>query len=283
MDGLQAQLDELFRCDPDGAIHFMLENFHEIRDNTGDIPAAVEGPGDAISGPLAGCTYCGSRNVVVHEAEGDVCCVDCGTCTRDFDNTARALDYDEQVQTGADFYFVPKKSEYKRMQHFCDLLNQLQDNRDVDIPEEVLLVVRRHVVEENAGKKPTIKLVRSILKKMGWGYRQYENAQAILNKVTNNDKDSAMVIPHNVEREMKRIFMMAENAWNHTPGAKASRKSFLSYSYVIKQLLRILHHPDLADRIPTIKSKSRVRSHDQAWESICKVCKIQFIPLLPTL
>jgi len=283
MADLQATLDQLFRDDPDRAIHFMLENFQEIRDDTGDAPVPSPGPPDAAPDPLARCAHCGSANIVVHDAEGDLCCVDCGTCTREFDDTIKAVDYTEQVQCGADFYYVPKKSEYKRMQHFSDLLNQYQDTRDVDLPEDVVHAVRNHITEENTGKKPTLKLVRSILKKLGWGYKQYENAQSILNRVTNNDKDCKLRIPHNVVDKMKCMFRKLECAWARTPSAKAYRKSFLSYTYVIKQFLRILEMGDMADRIPTIKSKARIRSHDQAWEALCTTCKFPFMPLLPVL
>lgn len=276
----------LFRLDPDGACDFMLENMEKIRDYTGDPDPQADGAGHDAPEQLAvdRCQYCGSTEMLLYEAEGDVCCVDCGTCARYIDDTIRAVDYDAQVQLGADYYFMPKKSEYKRMQHFCDILNQLQDRRDVDVPAEVLLQVRERLDSHHAGKKRTLRLVRAVLKETGYGYKQYENAQAILNKLTKYDKATVLEIPHDVERDMKDSFMMVENAWKRLPAnGKASRKSFLSYSYVIRQLLRALGHGELAARIPTIKSKTRIRSHDQAWEQICKLCKFPFSPLLPTL
>lgn len=283
MVDMQATLDELFRVDPNRAICYMLENFQELRADAGDATSEDEGLAHAIAESLAGCAHCGSANLVIHEAQGDMCCVDCGTCTREFDNTIKAVDYAEQVQCGADYYFAPKKSIYKRRQHFCDILNQYQDVRDVDIPEDVLLAVRGEIAARHAGKKLTIKLVRSMLKKLGWGYKQYENAQAILNKVCNYDKDTVLVIPHYTLAKMKSMFGKIEHAWTRLPDTKASRKSFLSYTYVIKQLLRILERADLADRIPTIKSKARVRSHDQAWETLCATCSFPFMPLLKTI
>ncbi len=276
----------LFRDDPDRAYDFMLENMEKIRDYTGDPDPQTDGTGDDPPGQLAvsRCQYCGSTEVLLHEAEGDLCCVDCGTCARYIDDTIRTVDYESKVQLGADFFFMPKKSEYKRMQHFCDILNQLQDRRDVDIPAEVLLQVRQQLDSHHAGKKLTLRLVRAVLKETGYGYKQYENAQAILNKLTKYDKAVTLEIPHYIERDMKELFMAVENAWKHLPpNGKASRKSFLSYSYVIRQLLRALGHGELAARIPTMKSKTRIRSHDQAWQQICELCKFPFSPLLPTL
>lgn len=289
MADILSGVKNLFASDPRRAIDFMLEHFQEIRDYTGEYSTDPAGD-DSKHGSTDhahtcdSCAHCGSKNSVLDEAEGDMCCLDCGTCWRHFDNTIKAVDYQEQVELGAEMYFLPKKTEYKRMQHFCDLLNQLQDKRDVRLDEDLLRDVKARISEDfPATHKPTLKTIRTVLKKIGVGYRQYENAQAILNKISKYDKKVLLEIPHDVERRMKGMFMRVEHAWKRcddASGAKASRKSFLSYSYVIKQLLRILGHKDLADRIPTIKSKARIRSHDEAWKSICKLCKFEFEPLV---
>lgn len=276
----------LFRSDQNSAINFMLENIEKIREYTGEYPdpPQTHGTGDDTPRSLATCTHCGGSKMLLYEAEGDLCCVDCGTCHRDLDNTIRTVDYEEQVKLGADYYFMPKKSEYKRMQHFCDILNQLQDRRDVELPEHVLSAVRQELDTSHAGKKLSLRLVRAALKKTGYGYKQYENAQAILNKLTKYDKSMVLQIPHNIERDMKELFMAVEVAWTRANAtAKASRKSFLSYTYVIRQLLHMLGHPELAQKIPTIKSKPRIRSHDQAWGEICRMCKFPFHPLIENL
>ena len=287
MADLASGIAVLFRHDQNGAIDYLLENLEKIRDYTGDDDGQTDRPGNehAEDVPVGTrCRHCGSDQIVLHEAEGDVCCMDCGTCHRYMQDTIDALDYDERVQLGADSYYIPKRSIYKRMQHFCDLLNQLQDRRDVDIPAEVLHEVRRRIDEHHAGKKLTLKLVRAVLKEAGYGYKQYENTQSILNKLTKNDKEVKLEIPHDVERYMKENFMKIEHAWSRlSASSKAARKSFLSYTYVIKQLLILYGKEELASRIPTIKSKTRIRSHDQSWEAICKTCDFPFIPLLPKL
>ena len=290
MADLSAIVLHMFRDDQTGAIDFMLDNFQKIRDYSSkpyvsSLPEQSEVVSTA-SAPLLDplfCTQCGSHRHVIHETEGDLCCLDCGTCSRYIDDTIRAVDFEEQVDKIAQQYFAPKKSEYKRMQHFCDLLNQMQDRRDVEIPHDVLLAVQEKMKERcTPPKKPSVRLIRTILKEVGWGYKQYENAQAILNRLTKYDKQYTMEIPHDVERRMKLMFMKIENAWKRisTPNAKASRKSFLSYSYVIKQLLRILDKQDLAECIPTIKSKARIKSHNEAWKCICETCEFVYMPLL---
>lgn len=290
MADLSSIVHHLFCGNQAGAIDYMLDNFQKIRDYSSKPYVSTTQDGDKVGVATSTsttsvllCEHCGSHRSVLHETEGDLCCLDCGTCTRYMDNTIKALDYEEQVDKAAQQYYAPKKSEYKRMQHFCDLLNQLQDRREVNIPQDVLLAVEEKMKERcTPKKKPTIKLIRSILKEVGWGYKQYENAQAILNKLTKYDKQCTMEIPHHVERQMKLMFMRIENTWKRmdSPNAKASRKSFLSYSYVIKQLLKILDKADLADKIPTIKSKTRIKSHDEAWKCICESCEFPFNPLL---
>lgn len=230
------------------------------------------------------CTSCESYNVRLDEANADVVCLDCGCCHHYLSIGAEGLSYEEQVNTGLDSYFAPKFTGYKRLQHFNDLLNQLQGRRDITVPPEVVNKIEACIEWDHTDAKITPALIRKVIKKLKLGHKHYENAQIIVEKLTKNSKASLLRIPHNVESEMVIQFMRIEAAWTRDKGtsSKASRKSFLSYTYVIKQLLQLMGQGKLAEAITTIKSKPRIKAHDEAWKHICDLCNFEFTPIVKT-
>ena len=287
MADLSSVVYHMFNRNPDEAIDYMLENFTRIK-NYDACPGVLsvsqqEGDSDDDSCDTEmldphKCIRCGAHGMVVDEARSDMLCLGCGYCYTFLSNQGdRVLDYQDEVNVRRDMFFgAGRKSEYKRLHHYADVLNQLQGRKQTDVPQEVVDLVRQHLPTDL--KKLTAGAVRKVLKKVGIGYKQYENAQAIVDILT---KNKAMVkFPHGVEYEMKTHFMKVENAWNRVEGSKANaRKSFLSYTYVIKQLLVVLGHPELAGMIDTIKSKHRLKAHDAAWANICEKLDWIFHPL----
>ena len=277
----------LFNKDPRDAIDYMLNNFDKIKNydacpGVGTVNNESEESCDSVT-PAAPydpytCELCGCDGMVHHEAKADMLCLRCGFCYTYLSNQGdKVLDYQDEVNVRRDMFFgAGRKSEYKRLHHYSDVLNQIQGRKQTEVPPEVVDQVRQNLPQDL--KKLTAGAVRKVLKQVGIGYKQYENAQAIVDIIT---KNKAMVkIPHGVEYEMKTHFMMVENAWNRVAGSKASaRKSFLSYTYVIKQILVVLGHPDLSDAIETMKSKHRIKAHDAAWANICEKLGWIFHPL----
>lgn len=306
MADLNSVVYHLLRKDFSMGVDFLLDNMDRIRayDNTDGNVCSMTPPmtttmpasGNKTIEDMAGltplfhkklcnsefmCKACESYNVRLDETNADVLCLDCGNCHQYLSIGAEGLSYEEQVNNGLDSYFAPKFIGYKRLQHFNDLLNQLQGRRDVTVPRDILEKIEDCIEWDHKQDKITMTLIRKVIKKLKLGHKHYENAQIIVEKLTKNAKASLLRIPHHVEREMVTQFMRIETAWTRDKGStsKASRKSFLSYTYVIKQLLVRLGEGKLADSITTIKSKPRLKAHDEAWEHICDLCNFEYTPI----
>lgn len=307
MADLNSVAYHLFQTDFNAAVDFLLNNMEHVRAyDTIPQPACFTTPStttpitvnksdedESCLTPLFQkkkcnsefcCKACESYNVRLDETNADVVCLDCGCCDRYLAIGTEGLSYEEQVNAGLDSYYAPKFTGYKRLQHFNDLLNQLQGRRQVEVPSDIITKIEECIEWDHAKDKVTMALVRKVIKKLKLGHKHYENAQIIVEKITKNSsgKASLLRIPHNVERDMVTQFMRIEAAWNRDKGAtsKASRKSFLSYTYVIKQLLQSMGQGKLAEAITTIKSKPRLKAHDEAWKHICDLCNFEYAPIV---
>jgi hypothetical protein len=307
MADLNSSVYHLFKSDFNAAVEFLLDNMDRVREydtmyedassttpsttihssknNTSeDTPIPTHPFQKHVCNSEFCCKACESYNVRLDEANADVICLDCGCCNQYLSIGADGLSYEEQVNAGLDSYYAPKFTGYKRLQHFNDLLNQLQGRRDVEVPKDIVGKIEECIEWDHSKDKITMALIRKVIKKLKLGHKHYENAQIIVEKLTKNSsgKASLLRIPHHVEREMVTQFMRIEAAWTRDKGStsKASRKSFLSYTYVIKQLLQLMGEGKLAEAITTIKSKPRLKAHDEAWKHICELCDFEYTPIV---
>ena len=60
----------------------------------------------------------------------------------------------------------------------------------------------------------------------------------------------------------------------------ATRKNFLSYSYVIHKFCELLEFDHLLEYFPLLKSREKLHQQDLIWTKICRDLKWQFIPSL---
>lgn len=157
-----------------------------------------------------------------------------------------------------------QKYPYKKINHLKEKLNQFQSKESADIPDEICEIVKFDL------KKIRVKCelctpydIKQILKKHKLT-NYYEHLQQIYSKIS-----GAQPILLSRETEEKIIGMfqgMQDSFHKHCP---TNRSNFLSYSYVLNKLFKILKMFEHAKYFNLLKSKEKLREQDIIWKKIC--------------
>jgi len=114
--------------------------------------------------------------------------------------------------------------------------------------------------------------IKSILKKNRLT-SYYEHLQQIYCIISGANP---ITLPREVEETIINMFQaMQESFRSHCP---SSRSNFLSYSYVLNKLFRILKMPEHAKYFSLLKSKEKRREQDIIWGKICRDMRWKFYP-----
>ena len=172
-------------------------------------------------------------------------------------------DVPELIVTDLYNYRARPQRCYKKADHFKEVLYQFQGKEGKDIPLEVVEKVKEKI-EDPA--KATIGDVRHILRELKLN-KYVENAFYILFAASGQDPP---YIRREVEDKVVRMFGQIERTFANTKKKEDKRRSFLNYYYVIFKCLELLKETEILPRIPMLKTKLRLRQHDQLWKRICE-------------
>ena len=153
-------------------------------------------------------------------------------------------------------------------------INQIQGKETTDIPEEVfdsiLMEIKKHKIDNLA--EVTHDKVKEILKILRKN-KYYEHVPFITHRIT------GVPNPHlSVELEEKLRSMFKEIQVPFLKHAPASRKNFLSYSYVLNKFLQLLGEDKYLKHFPLLKSRSKLFLQEQIFKKIADELGWQFIP-----
>lgn len=202
------------------------------------------------------CSQCDIEKILIH-AEGRYVCKICGE--------TEILLMENETPNNKDMTCEKQKYPYKKSNHLREKLNQFQSKESVDVPEEICNIIRadlkkRRIREETC----TPQNIRSILKKHRLT-AYYEHLQQIYCKIT---KTEPITLSREIEETVLAMFqMMQEPFHKHCP---ANRSNFLSYSYALNKIFRILKMNQHAKYFSLLKSKEKLREQDNIWSKICK-------------
>jgi hypothetical protein len=162
-------------------------------------------------------------------------------------------------------YNVHQKRDYKKLDHFKEVLNQFQGKEMREIPEEVIQCVRENLPDslENVSDLTGINLTRIILRKSKLS-KYNENANMIWSMVSGRQPP---YIKKLVEDKLLRYFKAIAQVYEPLKGLK--RNSFMNYYYVLYKLLHVMKEYELLPYVPLLKTKQRIREHDRMWYRIC--------------
>jgi hypothetical protein len=109
----------------------------------------------------------------------------------------------------------------------------------------------------------TIQRVKNILKKLKYS-EYYEHTVYIVSRLTGRAPPS---LSRETEEKIKYMFKQIQEPFiRHCP---TSRINFLSYSYVLHKIFKILKLDDYSHYFELLKSREKLRTQEAIWEKIC--------------
>ena len=217
------------------------------------------------------CSACDSTNMCHFSETADLVCEDCGLVNKML--LSEELTYrEEQESTSRIVNYA-----YKRENHFNEWLSQFQGIETTTIPDEVIVALREELkkMKIKAANDITHARVRGLLKKLRMN-KYYEHVPFITNML-NGVRPPRMPIV--LEERLRLMFKDIQAPFEkHVP---ASRKNFLSYSYVLYKFVELLSdYDEFLQYFPLLKSKEKLHQQDVIFEKICRELRWEFIPTI---
>ena len=163
---------------------------------------------------------------------------------------------------------------YKRINHFNEWLSQFQAKATTDIPDNIYMDVHKELKKDIYLDWDNLSYarVRETLKKLKYN-KYYEHIPHIINVLCGK---AAPNLDRKIEDTLRSLFKDIQKPFmTHCP---ATRKNFLSYSYVLYKFCELLEYDDLLIFFPLLKSREKLQQQDMIWEKICKELQWQYIP-----
>lgn len=196
-------------------------------------------------------------------------CSMCPYCTRvygtcDFLSIPRPSIQNFTITTTDEQHVVPI-SHTQRINHFNDLLAQIQGKENPRIPNELLTTIMEHAFEDGLREKYDItpKYVYSVLKKLR--LRRYYNHRVRIAYLLTGIEPEVMTL--DMEDKCRHMFVMVCATFEkHCP---ASRTNFLSYPYCVYKVCELLGYTQFTANLPLLKGKKNLQKQEEMFRPIC--------------
>lgn len=202
--------------------------------------------------------------------EGEQCCVVCGYI---LPNSKDMLHFSFKEMSTLSMQPNPT---YKKINHFNEWLNSVT-NRSTSVVPDVIIQAIQKEMEKDQITDPTEldkKTVRLYLKRLGQS-KYYDSSASIICTIA---KIPPLNMPLELEAQLRDMFKQIQGPYERVK--PPTRSSFLSYSYVIHQMLKLLDYPEFLSAFPLLKSQDKLRQQDQIWEGICNILDWLYIPTI---
>jgi hypothetical protein len=209
------------------------------------------------------CSTCGIEKKIM-QSEGICVCTKCGE--------AEPIIIESEMLSHKDTVIEKVHYPYKRINHFMEWLNQFQAKESTDIPEQVYVDIRAELKKQKITNVNQIstKRVRIILKKLKYS-EHYEHTIYIVCRLTGKTPPT---LSRETEEKIKTMFKQIQEPFmRHCP---PSRINFLSYSYVLHKIFKIIKLEKYTAFFELLKSKEKLRSQEEMWKKICDDLKWPF-------
>ena len=161
------------------------------------------------------------------------------------------------------------KCIYKRYDNFKVILNQFFYGVNKDVPDDIMKTIRDEICNRdnilyNHTIPLTIPILECILKRNKM--MKYKNSIYFIYFKLKSQPFPYITITK--KDMMLNMFNVVSNIYDkYKPN---DRKSFLNYSFVLKQILIVLGKDDYTKYIPQLKTKSKQKELERIWELITK-------------
>jgi len=163
---------------------------------------------------------------------------------------------------------------YKRINHFREILAQLQAKETTQIPSEVIINIKLQIKKERITlDQITNKKTKDILKKLGYN-KYYEHIPYI--------KDKLGIKPPIMSQELEITLcnLFTEIQRPYAKNCPDDRVNFLNYYYTIYKLCELLKQNDFLEHLPMLKDREKKIEQDAIWKKICAEMNWEFIPTI---
>lgn len=202
------------------------------------------------------CSICKTEKSL-SQSDGSYVCTSCGE--------VEFIIMESEIPNHKELANEKQKYPYKKINHLKEKLNQFQSKESADVPDDICLIIktdlRKNRVQPCDCTPPAIKKILKKHKLTSY----YEHLQQIYCKISGS-------IPITLSRETEEVIInmfqsMQDSFHKYCP---PNRSNFLSYSYVLNKLFRILNMKEHAKYFGLLKSKDKLRDQDIIWSKICK-------------
>jgi hypothetical protein len=216
------------------------------------------------------CPDCHTSLRLISE-ESLLVCPDCGMTAFNMDSAnGIGLTYEQEINR-----VVIPAFAYKRQNHLSEWISQFQGKESTDIPDEVVDGLRAEFKKAriSSTNEITAPKVRALLKKLNFS-KFYEHVPHIM-------KILGVMPPQmssDLEDKIRQMFLQCQEPFRkHCP---SWRKNMMSYSFLLHKFCQLLGEDEYLPSFTLLKSRGKLKLHDQIWSKMCADLDWEFIPTI---
>ena len=212
------------------------------------------------------CRVCNNGEMIVSEEDSIMICNKC----------FRSVSY--LIENEKTSYKEPPKDvcfySYKRINHFKEIVYQVQGKESTQIPEDVITKIKLQIKKERIDMSQiTNATTKDMLRKLGYN-KYYEHIPFI---------NARLGIPPPImspELEETLFSLFFETELQYPKHCPSDRINFLNYYYTLYKLCELLGETKFLEHLPMLKDPEKRNEQDIIWKSICQDLNWEFIPTL---
>tara|TARA_R110000822_G_scaffold220220_4_gene354249 strand:+ start:915 stop:1628 length:714 start_codon:yes stop_codon:yes gene_type:complete len=161
---------------------------------------------------------------------------------------------------------------YKRLNHYKEVINQIQGKELTNMPELVIIKMKELIVKERLELKDlTILKTRKMLKDLKFN-KFYEHLSLIRSRLG----IPPPLFSRELESRLINLFNLIQAPFNkHVPDG---RINFLNYYYVLYKLCELIGETTYLEYFPMLKDHKKIKDQDAIWAKICEELNWVFMP-----
>ena len=210
------------------------------------------------------CRNCSQGEMIESEIDGNLICNKC-FFSMPFFLECEKPSYKEPPKEVC-FY------SYKRINHFKEIIAQIQGKETTQIPQEVFDNILLQAKKERIQLMDiSITETREILRKLGYN-KYYEHIPFILSKFGIDPP----LFPADLEETLFNLFIEIQHPFSKY--CPADKFNFLNYYYTGYKLIELLGENQFLPFFPMLKDPEKRNEQDAIWKNICNEYGWKFIP-----
>lgn len=203
-------------------------------------------------------SICGDCNIEYTSSVDGYVCSGCGNCPNEM-SFSNDLSYKELQE-----YDYKSKFTYNKESHLMEWLRRFTTQENVTVPQEIIdsVILQASKDRITNANDITQERVRKYLRKLGYN-KYFDNVITIVNRIQGRPP---FKLSSEIENKIKIMFRQMQEPFEKYKNA--SRKNFLSYSYVLNKMFLILDLPEFSKYFFLLKSPDKLRQQDEIFKKI---------------